>query len=91
MENFFKPRGIALIGATATPLKGGFAILFNLKQGYTGRIYPVNPRYEEVEGLRCYPSVEAVPDPVDLALIFVPAPLVPGVSICAVPLAADSR
>jgi acetyltransferase len=73
LENFFKPRGIALIGATANPLKGGFAILFNLKQGYTGRIYPVNPRYEEIEGLRCYPSVDAVPDPVDLAIIFIPA------------------
>lgn len=73
MEKFFKPRGIALIGATTNQLKGGYAILFNLKQGYTGRIYPVNPRYEEIDGLQCYPSVQDVPDPVDLAIIFIPA------------------
>ena len=73
MEKFFEPRGIAVIGATANQLKGGHAILFNLKQGYTGSIYPVNPRYEEIDGLRCYGSVRDVPDPVDLAIVFVPA------------------
>jgi acetyltransferase len=84
LEKFFNPRGIALVGATTNQLKGGFAILFNLKQGYTGRIYPVNPRYEEVGGLRCYPSVEAVPDPVDMAIIFIPAARVlDAVSACA--------
>jgi len=73
LEKFFTPRGIALIGATANQLKGGYAIIFNLQQGYTGRIYPVNPRYEEIAGLKCYPSVAEVPDPVDLAIIFIPA------------------
>lgn len=77
MDFFFEPRGVAVIGATPNPLKGGNAILNNLLLGYRGGIYPVNPRYREIEGLCCYPSVDAIPGPVDLAIIFVPAPVVP--------------
>jgi acetate---CoA ligase (ADP-forming) len=79
MDFFFAPRGVAVIGATPNPLKGGNAILKNLLFGYRGGIYPVNPRYREIDGLPCYPSVSAVPGPVDLVIIFVPAPLVPTV------------
>ena len=71
MEFFFKPKGVALIGASANPNKGGFSILYNLIKGFKGPIYPVNPKYEEIEGLKCYRSVLDVPDPVDLAIIFV--------------------
>jgi acyl-CoA synthetase (NDP forming) len=77
MDFFFEPRGVAVIGATPNPLKGGNAILKNLLLGYRGGIYPVNPRYREIDGLPCYPSVGAVPGPVDLAIVFVPAPLAP--------------
>jgi len=73
MDYFFTPRGIAVIGATANRLKGGYHILKNLITGYQGGIYPVNPRYNEIDGLACYPSVKDVPDPVDLAIIFIPA------------------
>ena len=84
MNFFFTPRGVAVIGATPNPLKGGNAILKNLLLGFKGGIYPVNPRYEEIEGLPCHPSVGAVPGPVDLAIVFVPAPLVPAaVGACA--------
>lgn len=79
MDNFFNPRGVALIGATPNPKKGGHAILRNLRIGFKGGIYPVNPSYAEIEGMSCYPSVLEVPDPVDLGIIFVPAPLVPQV------------
>lgn len=79
MDFFFNPRGIAVVGATPNPLKGGNAILKNILLGYRGRIYPVNPKYREIEGLACYPSIVAVPDPVELAIVFVPAPLVPAV------------
>ncbi len=79
MEFFFKPKGIALIGASSNQYKGGNSILKNLSNGYKGKIYPVNPAYPEIEGLKCYPSVLDVPDPVDLAIVFVPARLVPGV------------
>jgi acyl-CoA synthetase (NDP forming) len=79
MKFFFDPKGIALIGATPHAAKGGFSILTNLMQGFSGKIYPVNPRYASIEGLICYPRVLDVPDPVDLAIVFVPAPLVPDV------------
>jgi len=79
MDFFFNPRGVAVIGASANPVKGGYFILNNLMKGYKGGIYPVNPAYPEIEGLPCYRSVLDVPDPVDLAIIFVPAPRVPGV------------
>ncbi len=77
MEFFFKPRGIAVIGASANTDKGGYFILNNLSKGFKGGIYPVNPGYPEIDGLPCYPSVLQVPDPVDLAIIFVPAAFVP--------------
>ncbi len=84
MDFFFKPRGIAVIGATTNPYKGGNAILKNLIAGFRGGIYPVNPRYEEIEGLACYPSVAAVPGDIDLAIVFVPARQVPeAVAACA--------
>ncbi|RLB44125.1 MAG: hypothetical protein DRH12_00905 [Deltaproteobacteria bacterium] len=77
MEYFFNPKGIAVIGATPNINKVGYSIIKNLLMGYRGLIYPVNPGYTEIEGLSCYPSVLNVPDPVDLAIIFVPAPKVP--------------
>ena len=77
MEFFFNPQGIAVVGATPNPLKGGNAILKNVLLGYCGSVFPVNPKYAEIEGLTCYPSVSAIPGPVDLAIVFVPAPLVP--------------
>jgi len=77
MEYFFEPRGIAVIGASPTPEKGGNIIINNLRKGYQGEIFPVNPRYDEIEGLKSYPSVLEVPDPVDMAIIYVGARMVP--------------
>jgi acetate---CoA ligase (ADP-forming) len=79
MDFFFNPDGIAVVGATPNPLKGGSAILKNVIAGYKGRIYPVNPAYQEIEGLKCYPSVAAIPEPVDLAIVFIPAKQTPAV------------
>jgi acetyltransferase len=84
LEFFFKPKGVAIIGASANPVKGGHFILKNVMKGFKGGVYPVNPGYEEIEGLPCYPTVGDVPDPVDLAIIFVPGPGVPDiVKMCA--------
>lgn len=77
MDFFFEPKGIAIVGASANRQKGGYSILKNLKMGFKGRIFPVNPRYREIEGLTCYSSVLEVPDPVDLAIVFIPASRVP--------------
>jgi len=77
MDFFFNPNGIAVVGATPNPLKGGYAILKNIITGYKGNIYPVNPRYQEIEGLPCYSTVGAIPGNADLAIVFVPANQVP--------------
>jgi acetyltransferase len=79
MDFFFKPSGVALIGASANPVKGGYHILKNLMLSYKENIYAVNPGYPEIEGLRCYASVLEAPDPVDMAIVFVPAAFVPQV------------
>jgi acyl-CoA synthetase (NDP forming) len=73
IEYFFNPKSIAIIGASANLTKlSGRPIAALLKKKFAGAIYPVNPRYEEVGGLICYPSVGAIPGPVDTAIISVP-------------------
>ena len=68
-----------MIGASANPTKGGHFILNNVMKGFIAGVYPVNPGYSDINGIKCYPSVLQVPDPVDLAIIFVPAAFVPKV------------
>jgi acetyltransferase len=79
MDFFFEPNGVAVVGATPEPYSGGRNLLANLTLGYQGPIYPVNPNHSEVLGLKCYPSVREIDGPLDLALIFVPAQVVPQV------------
>lgn len=74
MEKLFNPRGIAIIGATADLNRiGGQPIRALMAAGYTGAIYPVNPKYREVGGLSCYASAADIPGECDLAVIAVPA------------------
>ncbi len=68
-----------MVGATLEPYHGGRHLVENLTRGYKGPIYPVNPKYSEVLGLKCYPRVSEIEGPLDLALIFVPAKAVPQV------------
>jgi len=78
LDKFFNPRSIAIIGASREAGKVGNSILSNLiNHGYKGLIYPVNPRASEVMGLKCYPDILSLPDGVDLAVIVIPARLVP--------------
>jgi acetyltransferase len=80
LDNFFQPDSVAVIGASRDPEKLGFAVLNNLIQGgYEGRLYPINPKADEILGLEAYASVLEVPDPIDLAIIVIPYPIVPGV------------
>lgn len=75
---FFKPSGVAIIGASSNPAKLSYGVVQNLKEhGYRGGIYPVNPKGGEILGLRVYTTILDVPDPLDLAVIMVPAPIVP--------------
>ncbi|GAI16314.1 unnamed protein product [marine sediment metagenome] len=74
LNHIFYPRTVAVIGASANPEKVGFTVVGNLLEaGFKGRIYPVNPSLSELFGLRVYPSVEAIPGEVDLAIVVVPA------------------
>ncbi len=78
LDVFFKPRSVAVIGASRNPERVGHVILRRLVEiGYPGRIYPVNPKADEILGLKCYPSVSDIPDEIDLAVIALRADLTP--------------
>ncbi len=78
LQPFFHPAGIAVIGASRDPAKLGFGVARNLTQsGYPGVIHLVNPRGGELMGRSVHRDVASVPDPVDLAVVVVPAAAVP--------------
>ncbi|MDY0389746.1 MAG: GNAT family N-acetyltransferase [Desulfobulbus oligotrophicus] len=78
MEQFFSPRSIAVIGANDRPVSIGAALIDNLLLGgYTGPIYPVNPKYTTVRGLQTYPAVTAIEEPPDLVIIATPIAIAP--------------
>ncbi|HDJ26923.1 MAG: CoA-binding protein [Thermoplasmata archaeon] len=80
LERLLNPRTIAVVGASHKPGKVGHEVLRNLiNYGFPGKIYPVNPKGGEILGLRVYRSLLEVPDEVDLAVIVVPARIVPSV------------
>src|SRR2546429_9374882 len=74
VEPIFFPDSIAIIGASRHKGKVGYAILRNLLVNeFQGTLYPVNPNADSVQGIKAYPSIADVPDPVDLAIVTVPA------------------
>jgi acetyl coenzyme A synthetase (ADP forming)-like protein len=75
---YFNPRSIAVIGASQDSSKMGYAVMHNLLH-FPGQLYPVNNKRSEIQGLKAYPTITAIPAPVDLAVITVPAIHVPGV------------
>ncbi len=78
LESLFDPRAIAVVGASREEKKVGHIILKNiLSSGYVGKLYPVNPKAEEILGLKTYPSLADIKDQIDLAVIAVPNTLVP--------------
>jgi acyl-CoA synthetase (NDP forming)/GNAT superfamily N-acetyltransferase len=77
---FLSPRSIALVGASDKPGSIGAVVLANLlASGFTGPVYPVNPRHQVIQGVTCYPDLSSCPQRPDLALVAVPARLVAGV------------
>ena len=69
-----EPRSVAIVGASARAGTIGATLVANVQRhGFTGPIYPVNPRLQTIDGLRCYPTIGAIGAPVDLAIIAVPA------------------
>jgi len=79
LDSFFAPDSIALIGASRDLDKIPGRLLSMLrKNGYPGKLYPINPNYGEIEGLKCYPSIADVGQPIDLAVVIIPARAVLG-------------
>lgn len=83
LDRFFHPSSIAVIGASSKPEKIGNVLLrnilygqvkkFNSRNGFKGKVFPVNPHQKEILGLKAYPSVKNIPGNVDVAVIAVPA------------------
>ncbi|MDA4131059.1 MAG: CoA-binding protein [Thaumarchaeota archaeon] len=73
LRKIFSPESVAIVGASNTPSKIGYIITENLKNNSRREIYPVNPRESEVQGIKAFPSLTAIPNQVDLAVIAVPA------------------
>ncbi len=80
LEALFEPRSVAVVGASRDETKVGHLVLDNLIEGgFPGELYPVNPKVEEIHGLRCHASLSELPSVPDLVVVAVPAPIVPSV------------
>ena len=80
IDRFFRPASVAIVGAS--PQRGAArntVVRILQKHGFSGRIYPVSQSYTEIEGLRAYPSLAALPETPDVALVITPAETVPGI------------
>lgn len=74
LEAFFKPKSVAIVGASADPKKPGHTALKNLvSMGYQGKVFPVNPREETILGVRCYKNMLDIPEPVEACVLLVSA------------------
>lgn len=72
-----EPKSVAVVGASATPNKIGNVLLKNFIDGkFRGKIYPVNPKYKKINGMKCYPNIKSLPEAVDCAVIATPAQVV---------------
>src|SRR3954463_5537175 len=79
LDTFFSPSSIALIGASRDLEKIPGRLLSMLRKNhYPGRIYPINPNYGDIDGLKCFPSIADVGQPIDLAIVIIPARAVLG-------------
>jgi acetyltransferase len=80
LDSFFAPKSVAVIGATEKARSVGRTVLLNLSQGpFADKVYAVNPRHNEVCGVRAFPNIGEVPAEIDLAIVVTPAATVPGV------------
>jgi len=77
---FFEPRSVAVVGSLKEGWGGAYGVMKNMRHfGWTGAIYPINPTYSEVMGIRAYTTVDEVTDPIDLAVVITPPATVPGI------------
>jgi acyl-CoA synthetase (NDP forming) len=77
LNYFFYPETVAIVGASADPKKAGYALVKNfLDYGFKGKVYPINPKGDEILGLKAFPSLKDVPGEIDLVVFAVPARMV---------------
>ena len=80
IRSIFEPNSIAVVGASRNPEKVGYLILENLlESGFKGKLFPINPKVDEILGVKTYTSLEDVGEDIDLAVIVVPGTIVPNV------------
>jgi acetyl coenzyme A synthetase (ADP forming)-like protein len=80
LSSLFKAKSLAIVGASTKPKKLGHIVLRNiLESGYEGNIYPINPKADEICGLKCYPSLLEAPSDFELVIIIIPAQFVAGI------------
>ena len=78
LDKIFRPRSVAVIGASDEAGKVGYTVLRNLlTSGFHGAVYPINRQHDQVQGLKAYASVRLLGHPVDLAIICTPAATIP--------------
>src|SRR5437773_8726303 len=77
VERLFSPQSVAVVGASEASL--GSYVFQNLHRDFPGRLYPVNPKRAEVHGVTAYPTVDDLPEAVDMAVILTPAVTVPDI------------
>jgi acetyltransferase len=84
LDNFFKPDSVAVIGASRKAGKVGHEVVKNLIENkFDGNIYPINPKADEVLGVKAYPSITAVPDKIGLAIMVIPSQFIlPAIEDC---------
>src|SRR5260370_4937594 len=79
LDSLFAPDGIALIGASRDLEKIPGRLLSMLRKNeFPGKIFPINPNYGDIDGLKCYPAIADVGQPIDLAIVIIPAGVVLG-------------
>jgi acetyl coenzyme A synthetase (ADP forming)-like protein len=77
LEQFFNPRTVAIVGASRQQGKVGYEILKNISSSFQGEIYPINPKSDTIEGLKCYTDLKSIGKLPELVIIVVPAQIVP--------------
>jgi acetyltransferase len=80
LDPLFAPKNVAVIGATENQGSVGRTILWNLiSTPFGGAVFPINPKRNSVLGIKAYPNIAEVPEPVDLAVVVTPAPTIPAI------------
>jgi len=80
LKKVFEPQSVAIVGASERANSVGAQVLRNMREGgFKGEIYPVNPKHEIIQGIKAFASISDIDHPIDLVVIAIPAPAIPGV------------